>query len=129
MRQGIVFSLLVFMSLVLFACQSNSVESIDADTALELMEDDPSIVLLDVREYDEHIAQRIEGSALLSLSVIESLLEKRYPDKETTFIVYCRSGSRSAEAIQIMLDLGYENIYDLGGIIDWPYETISRALS
>jgi phage shock protein E len=86
---------------------------------------DPSIVLLDVREYSEHIEKRIEGSQLLSLSVIEVLLENQFPNKETTFIVYCRSGRRSAEAIQIMLEKGYQNIYDLGGLNDWPYETIS----
>jgi rhodanese-related sulfurtransferase len=71
------------------------------------------------------VVSRIEGSELLSLSIIESNLERNYPDKETTFIVYCRSGRRSAEAIEIMVAQGYTNIYDLGGIIDWPYDTIS----
>jgi len=111
---------------LLMGCQSNpGVDKVDADTALALLAEDPTIVLLDVREYHEHVEQRIPGSALLSLSVIEILLESRYPDRETTFIVYCRSGRRSAEAIAIMLSLGYENIYDLGGIIQWPYDTIS----
>lgn len=125
MRKWLVLSLLVFMSWVLVACQSNGVEKIDADTALAYIADDPSIVLLDVREYSEHVTERIPGSALLSLSVIEILLETRYPDKDVTFIVYCRSGRRSAEAIAIMLEQGYTNIYDLGGINRWPYETIS----
>lgn len=125
MRKLAVLSLVVFMSWVLVACQSNGVEKIDADRALALMAEDSSIVLLDVREYSEHVTERIPGSALLSLSVIEILLESRYPDKEMTFIVYCRSGRRSAEAIAIMLDQGYTNIYDLGGINAWPYETIS----
>lgn len=129
MRKWIGFSLMIFMASMVVACQSNMVESIDADTALELMADDSEIILLDVREYSEHESQRIEGSELLPLSIIESSLENAYPDKDTTFIVYCRSGSRSDEAIQIMLETGYENIYDLGGIIDWPYETVSGAPS
>lgn len=125
MRKWMLISLMSVTVLVLGACQGSGVESVNADQALELLANDPSIVLLDVREYSEHIEKRIEGSQLLSLSVIEVLLENQYPNKETTFIVYCRSGRRSAEAIEIMLEMGYQNIYDLGGLNDWPYETIS----
>ncbi len=125
MRKWMLISLMSVTVLVLGACQGSGVESVNADQALELLANDPSIVLLDVREYSEHIEKRIEGSQLLSLSVIEVLLENQFPNKETTFIVYCRSGRRSAEAIQIMLEKGYQNIYDLGGLNDWPYETIS----
>jgi rhodanese-related sulfurtransferase len=125
MRKWMLISLMSVSVLVLGACQGSPVESVDADQALELLASDSSIVLLDVREYHEHVESRIEGSALLSLSVIDLYLEEQYPDKETTFIVYCRSGRRSAEAIEIMLEKGYQNIYDLGGIIDWPYETVS----
>lgn len=129
MKKWIAFSMVIGMASVFVACQTNGVEAIDADTALALMEEDAEIVLLDVREYDEHAAERIEGSTLLPLSVIELLLESTYPDKETTFIVYCQSGRRSAEAIEIMLNQGYENIYNLGGILDWPYDTVSGAPS
>lgn len=125
MRKWMLISLMSVTVLVLGACQGSGVESVNADQALELLANDPSIVLLDVREYSEHIEKRIEGSQLLSLSVIEVLLENQFPNKETTFIVYCRSGRRSAEAIEIMLEMGYQNIYDLGGLNDWPYETIS----
>lgn len=125
MRKWMLISLMSVTVLVLGACQGSGVESVNADQALELLANDPSIVLLDVREYSEHIEKRIEGSQLLSLSVIEVLLENQFPNKETTFIVYCRSGRRSAEAIEIMLEKGYQNIYDLGGLNDWPYETIS----
>lgn len=125
MRKWMLISVMSVTVLVLGACQGSPVESVNADQALELLANDPSIVLLDVREYSEHIEKRIEGSQLLSLSVIEVLLENQYPNKETTFIVYCRSGRRSAEAIEIMLEKGYQNIYDLGGIIDWPYDTVS----
>lgn len=129
MRHRIGVSLLIFMVITLSACQINTPEIIDADQALELLSNDSTVILLDVREYEEHIDERIEGSEILPLSVFESLVETVYPDKETTFIVYCNSGRRSDEAIQIMLALGYENLYDLGGIIDWPYETISGEIS
>ncbi len=129
MRKWKMVMLMGLMVSVLGACQSNNVENIDADKAIELMNDNPEIVLLDVREYNEFVTERIEGSELLPLSIIEGSLETAYPDKATTFIVYCRSGRRSAEAIEIMLEQGYENIYNLGGILDWPYDTISGAPS
>lgn len=129
LRKWKMVMLMGLMVSVLGACQSNNVENIDADKAIELMNDNPEIVLLDVREYNEFVTERIEGSELLPLSIIEGSLETAYPDKDTTFIVYCRSGRRSAEAIEIMLDQGYENIYNLGGILDWPYDTISGAPS
>lgn len=129
LRKWKMVMLMGLMVSVLGACQSNSVENIDADKAIELMDDNPEIVLLDVREYNEFVTERIEGSELLPLSIIEGSLKTAYPDKATTFIVYCRSGRRSAEAIEIMLEQGYENIYNLGGILDWPYDTISGAPS
>jgi len=45
-----------------------------------------------------------------------------------TYIVYCRTGNRSQNAVNILLQLGYEHVYDLGGILDWPYDTISDEL-
>jgi rhodanese-related sulfurtransferase len=124
MRKWMMMSLMVLMISALGGCQSSPVEKIDADTALQLLASDPNIVLLDVREYNEYVLEHIEGSVLMPLSIIDFSLEKTYPDKDTTFIVYCRSGNRSVEAIKIMVAQGYTNIYDLGGIIDWPYETI-----
>lgn len=126
-----IMTLLIFFvsTFWLIACQNQSIEKIDADTAISMLSNNDAIVLLDVREYNEYITERIEGSTLLSLSILESRIEERFPDKETSFIVYCNSGRRSAEAIEIMLELGYSNIVDLGGIIDWPYETVSGPIS
>ncbi len=127
MRKWMMVSLMVFTVTLLGACQSNAAETIDADRAIELMEENSEIILLDVREYSEYVSERIDGSELLPLSILESSIENVYPDKTTPFIVYCRSGNRSDEAVSIMTELGYENIYDLGGILDWPYETVSGA--
>jgi rhodanese-related sulfurtransferase len=124
MRKWMMMSLMVLMISALGGCQSSPVEKIDGDTALQLLASDPNIVLLDVREYNEYVLKHIEGSVLMPLSIIDFSLEKTYPNKDTIFIVYCHSGNRSVEAIKIMLEAGYTNIYDLGGIIDWPFETV-----
>ena len=81
------------------------------------------IILLDVRTEAENRALRIPGSVLLPLDKLEQLASERLPDKNARIFVYCRSGNRSNTASRKLIDLGYTNIFDLGGIIDWPYET------
>ena len=49
------------------------------------------------------------------------------PDKEATLLVYCRSGRRSKDAAQKLLELGYQSVYDFGGVIDWPYELVKEG--
>jgi rhodanese-related sulfurtransferase len=44
------------------------------------------------------------------------------PDKDMMYLIYCRSGRRSKLAAEILVELGYTNIKEFGGIIDWPYE-------
>ena len=48
-------------------------------------------------------------------------------DKEATLLVYCRSGRRSKDAAQKLLALGYQSVYDFGGVIDWPYELVKEG--
>jgi rhodanese-related sulfurtransferase len=80
-------------------------------------------VLVDVRTPEEYMEAYIPGAVLLPLDDIAQKAERVLPDKYATIIVYCRSGRRSAIAAEELLDMGYKKIYDLGGIIDWPYET------
>ncbi len=121
-------TLFVTLSMViLLAACSSSVPKVSADEALDLMAD--GAVLVDVRERHEHEENRIPGSMLLSLSVIEVLAPMRFDDLDTVIVVYCRSGRRSAEAAAILVELGFTNVYDLGGINSWPYETLSGPIN
>ena len=80
------------------------------------------ITLVDVREVQEFSAGHIPGAKLISLGTIEREAPKQLKDKKAKIMVYCRSGVRSKKAADQLLSLGYEEVYDLGGIIDWPYE-------
>ncbi|MDN5322530.1 MAG: phage shock protein [Clostridia bacterium] len=60
---------------------------------------------------------------LLPLNSIEEKVVELIPDKDTKIFVYCRSGNRSKTASELLIKLGYTNVYDMGGINDWPYET------
>ncbi|MHB0936566.1 MAG: rhodanese-like domain-containing protein [Armatimonadota bacterium] len=100
-------------------------QRISAKEARERLAADRGIVLLDVRSPGEHRARRIAGSMLIPHMAIGQQAPKQLPQKDATLIVYCQSGMRSRQAAQQLLALGYTCVYDLGGIMSWPYETVS----
>lgn len=97
---------------------------ISAEQAQEMMQGEEPFILLDVRTEQEFLEQRIEGAVLIPDVELSSRAEKELPDKDAVILVYCRSGRRSAASAQQLVDMGYTNVYDFGGIIDWPYETV-----
>jgi rhodanese-related sulfurtransferase len=98
---------------------------ISAEQAHEMLADNPDAVLLDVRTSSEFTEKRIPGSILLPDYEIREKAATVLPDKDTLILIYCHSGRRSADAAYELIDMGYTNVYDFGGIIDWPYDTIS----
>lgn len=115
---------LILPVIFLVSCGSSSVEQITAIEAKTMMDNDSSIVLVDVRTLSEYNEEHIPGAILLTLDYISSEAENVIPDKSATYIIYCRSGNRSATASAELARMGYEHIYDMGGIIDWPYDTV-----
>ncbi len=98
---------------------------ISAEEAKEIMDSADDFVLVDVREPDEYADEHIEDALLIPHEEIREWAETELPNKEQTILVYCRSGRRSALAAQILTDLGYTDVRDFGGIIDWPYDKIT----
>ncbi len=89
----------------------------------EYMKTDKSIVLLDVREDYEYKNGHIKGARLLPVGEIKTKIDTMNVPRETKIVVYCQSGARSARACNILTHKGYNNVYNLGGIMNWPYET------
>jgi phage shock protein E len=81
--------------------------------------------LLDVRTEDEYKDEHIKDAILFPVSTIYYQIEKAFPNKNETYILYCRSGIRSQDALKLMKSMGYINVYDLGGILYYPYEKTS----
>lgn len=96
--------------------------NITAEEAKEIMDTEEGYVILDVREQDEYDAGHISGAILIPYTQIEAKANEMLPDKDQLILVYCRSGRRSKLAAEILVELGYTNIKEFGGIIDWPYE-------
>jgi len=91
--------------------------------ALDLLKGDKKAVLIDVRTEEEYRLIRIPGSLLIPDYEIREKIEKAVPDKNTPIILYCTDGTRSANAAKILVEMGYTKVFDLGGILDWPYDT------
>lgn len=95
---------------------------IAVESAKARLDKGEKIVLVDVRTREEFEEEHIKGALLLPLDKIRHQASSVMPDKEAVYFIYCRSGNRSKSASAQLIEMGYHNIYDLGGIINWPYE-------
>ena len=98
----------------------NSYISVSMENGLKMFSESENAVLLDVRRIDEYNAGHIPGSILLTNETItQESAEKILPSKTAKIFVYCRSGRRSKEAAQKLASYGYENVIEIGGILDY----------
>ncbi len=97
-------------------------EQITPEEAKKIMDSGGEHIILDTREQDEFDEGHIKGAILIPYTEIENKAEEMLPDKDAQILVYCRSGRRSKIASESLTKLGYTNIKEFGGIIDWPYE-------
>ena len=102
----------------------NSYEQITPAEAKEIMDERDGYVILDVRTQEEYDEAHIDGAILIPDYEINVKAESILKDKNQLILVYCRSGRRSKLASEALVKLGYTNVKDFGGIIDWPYETV-----
>ena len=107
------------------ASSESDYQQISQEEAKEMM-DTQDVIILDVREQDEYDSGHIPSAVLLPVGTIdEETAAEVIPEKDSTVLVYCRSGNRSKTASSALAELGYTNIYEFGGINTWPYETES----
>ena len=96
--------------------------NITAEQAKEIMDTRQDYVILDTRAQEEYDESHIPGAILIPHDEILQKAEAVLTDKDQLILVYCRSGRRSKLAAADLVKLGYTNIKEFGGIIDWPYE-------
>ena len=96
--------------------------NIMAEEAKEIMDSEEGYIILDVRTLEEYDQGHIPGAIVISHEEIAEKAEKTLTEKDQLILVYCRSGRRSKIAAEALVELGYTNIKEFGGIIDWPYE-------
>ena len=124
-------TILLLLSLLLLAgCGGNaaagSYQQITQEEAKEMM-DSQEVIILDVREQDEYDSGHIPSAVLLPVgSIDEDTAAEVIPEKDSTVLVYCRSGNRSKQAADKLARLGYTNIVEFGGINSWPGEIVTE---
>ena len=123
----------LIMTLLLTGCTSpapktvpeaNTYRQITMQEAVEMMEKEENYIILDVRTHEEFAAGHIPGAIVVPNETIGTEEIAQLPDKDQLIMVYCRSGNRSKQASDKLVKLGYTNIIEFGGIIDWPGEIV-----
>ena len=128
--KGLIIMLLISLSLFgLTACggeneKTPTYEQITAEQAKTIMDTEKDYVIIDTRTEEEFAEGHIENAILIPEYEVADRAEKELPDKEQLILVYCRSGRRSKIASEELVKLGYTNVKEFGGIIDWPYEIV-----
>lgn len=125
------FLLFLIVSMFLFTACTPKTEETTAYHKITVQEakekiDAGDVTIVDVRTAEEYQESHIENAILIPNESIGSQKPEQLPDTEAVILVYCRSGRRSKEASEKLVELGYKNIYDFGGIIDWSYETVAE---
>ena len=128
--KGLIIMLLISISLFgLTACggengKVSTYEKITAEQAKTIMDTDKDYIIIDARTEEEFAEGHIENAILIPEYEIKDRAEKELPNKDQLILVYCRSGRRSKIASEELVKLGYTNVKEFGGIIDWPYGTV-----
>ena len=126
--RGLVIMLLVSLSLFgMTACGGDTenpptYEQITAEQAKTIMDTEKDYIIIDARTEEEFAEGHIKNAILIPEYEIANRAEKELPDIEQLILVYCRSGRRSKIASEELVKLGYTNVKEFGGIIDWPYK-------
>ena len=119
----LLLSVLFLAGCALPAGQEVSYRQINMDEAITMMEEESSYIILDVRTPEEFADKHIPGAINIPNETISTEEIPELPDKDQLILVYCRSGNRSKQASEKLVKLGYTNVVEFGGIIDWPGET------
>lgn len=100
-----------------------SYEQISGEEAKQIIDSQSGYIIIDARTQAEYDSGHIKNAIMIPEYEISEKATTMLPDKEQLILVYCRSGRRSKIAAQALVDLGYTNVKEFGGIIDWKYET------
>ena len=103
---------------------SATYDQISGAEAKALMDSESGYIIIDARTQEEYDQGHIPGAILIPEYEIADRAEKELPDKDKLILVYCRSGRRSKIAAEELVKLGYTNVKEFGGIIDWKYEIV-----
>ena len=121
MKKPLILILLFLMTVAICTGKTpKTYKMVSMTEGIEIAKKNPDAIIVDVRRDDEYKAGHIPGAVLLTMETItEETATKVVPDKNQMILIYCRSGRRSKIAAQSLLELGYTNLIEFGGILDY----------
>lgn len=99
-------------------------QEMNQEQAMQILAENTDLILLDVRTAEEYAGGHIPNALNLPNEDIQSIEPDILPDKEQLILVYCRSGNRSGQAVRKLVDMGYTNVYNIGGINTWTGDIV-----
>ncbi|MCY6369564.1 rhodanese-like domain-containing protein [Clostridium ganghwense] len=120
---SVVISLFLMIGFILSGT-AKAYRNISPSDLKDLINASTPMIIVDVRTPQEHSTGRIPTSVNIPLDVLKTEIANKNVPKSTNIIVYCQSGNRSSKAAKLLDDLGYTNVYNLGGIKNWPYQIV-----
>lgn len=109
--------LTLLIALIVWNANQSSFNTITGPEAMVKLEEDETIIVLDVRTEEEHQENHFANSVLIPLDELEDKVATEIPDKEARIFIYCRSGRRSEEAAEILVKMGYKEVYNVIGLL------------
>ena len=127
MKKTLAIFLTLSLPFSLFGCnlfKKKTYKQISGAEAKSLMDSESDYIIIDARTQSEYDEGHIPGAILIPEYEIAERAERELPDKKQLILVYCRSGRRSKIAAEELVKLGYTNVKEFGGIIDWEYDIV-----
>ena len=131
-KRSVIFCILSVLIICIFSWWTmanqpvTNYEQITPEAAMNLMKNESGYIILDVRTEEEFAEGHIQNAVLIPDYEIAEKAESVLMNKNQLILVYCRSGRRSKLASEELVKLGYSNVKEFGGIIDWPYEVVTE---
>ena len=120
MTKKIIFAAaLIIFSMIFLTAGSKGYEHLDDNEAMEMMKNNPDIIILDVRTQAEYEKKHIPGALLVPIEKLREGDFSLLPDKDKTILIYCWTGRRADDSAKILSENGYKNVYEFGGLISW----------
>ena len=112
------FFLIICAALLIAGC-GNNYKHLSHEDAKIMIESNPDAIVLDVRTKEEYGRKHIPNALLVPIDNLSNGDFSKLPDKDATILIYCWTGRRAEDAAQILIEHGYKNVYEFGGIVDW----------
>ena len=117
------FAAVFLLSLTIFFTGCGKVDPhISQDDAARIMQSNPDAIVLDVRTPEEFDKKHIKGAKLLPIDELRAGNFSALPDKNATILIYCWTGRRAEDSAKILIEHGYNRVYEFGGLVDWTGE-------